>query len=181
MANYETAVCATLVAYFLEKYSSGRRGAPAKGVGRATGAEVQIFSSPPKMQRYIFVSLHFSFLSEKDLSFNVSVARRGSSFNSRTLWVMKGIGTVGSRRWIRPRSDWGKNEAVTTTVRPKLITLSIKLEKFASCGGWKKAEMWAGFQEHKQNSFCAVRLAKANRSPIRRKSSLLRQERPKSN
>ena len=48
MANYETAVCATLVAYFLEKYSSGRRGAPAKGVGRATGAEVQIFSSPPK-------------------------------------------------------------------------------------------------------------------------------------
>ena len=32
---------------FLEKYSSGRRGAPAKGVGRVTGAEVQIFSSPP--------------------------------------------------------------------------------------------------------------------------------------
>ena len=61
MANYETAVCATLVAYFLEKYSSGRRGAPAKGVGRVTGAEVQIFSSPPKRQRYIFVSLSFSF------------------------------------------------------------------------------------------------------------------------
>ena len=32
---------------FMEKYSSGRRGAPAKGVGRVTGAEVQIFSSPP--------------------------------------------------------------------------------------------------------------------------------------
>ena len=51
MANYETAVCATLVAYFLEKYSSGRRGAPAKGVGRVTGAEVQIFSSPPKKRQ----------------------------------------------------------------------------------------------------------------------------------
>ena len=29
-----------------EKYSSGRRGAPAKGVGRATGARVQIPLSP---------------------------------------------------------------------------------------------------------------------------------------
>ena len=31
----------------MEKYSSGRRGAPAKGVGRATGARVQIPPSPP--------------------------------------------------------------------------------------------------------------------------------------
>ncbi len=31
----------------LEKYSRGRRGAPAKGVGRATGARVQISPSPP--------------------------------------------------------------------------------------------------------------------------------------
>ena len=30
-----------------EKYSRGRRGAPAKGVGRVTGAKVQILSSPP--------------------------------------------------------------------------------------------------------------------------------------
>ena len=29
-----------------EKYSRGRRGAPAKGVGRATGARVQIPPSP---------------------------------------------------------------------------------------------------------------------------------------
>ena len=29
-----------------EKYSSGRRGAPAKGVGRETGARVQIPPSP---------------------------------------------------------------------------------------------------------------------------------------
>ncbi len=33
---------------FMEKYSSGRRGAPAKGVGRATGARVQISPSPKK-------------------------------------------------------------------------------------------------------------------------------------
>ena len=31
----------------LEKYSRGRRGAPAKGVGRETGARVQIPPSPP--------------------------------------------------------------------------------------------------------------------------------------
>ena len=30
----------------LEKYSSGRRGAPAKGIGRETGARVQIPPSP---------------------------------------------------------------------------------------------------------------------------------------
>ena len=32
---------------YTEKYSRGRRGAPAKGVGRATGARVQISPSPP--------------------------------------------------------------------------------------------------------------------------------------
>ena len=38
-----------------EKYSRGRRGAPAKGVGRATGARVQIPLSPlflPKKQEH---------------------------------------------------------------------------------------------------------------------------------
>ena len=30
----------------LEKYSRGRRGAPAKGIGRVTGARVQIPPSP---------------------------------------------------------------------------------------------------------------------------------------
>ncbi len=30
----------------LEKYSRGRRGAPAKGIGRETGARVQIPPSP---------------------------------------------------------------------------------------------------------------------------------------
>ena len=32
----------------MEKYSRGRRGAPAKGVGRVTGARVQISPSPPE-------------------------------------------------------------------------------------------------------------------------------------
>ena len=40
--------------FALEKYSRGRRGAPAKGVGRETGARVQIPPSPPRRRkRYI--------------------------------------------------------------------------------------------------------------------------------
>ena len=35
----------------LEKYSRGRRGAPAKGIGRVTGARVQIPPSPFKSQK----------------------------------------------------------------------------------------------------------------------------------
>ena len=41
----------------MEMYSSGRRGAPAKGVGRVTGAVVQIHSSPPKQKRQVFTCL----------------------------------------------------------------------------------------------------------------------------
>ena len=37
-----------LYSFNLEIYSRGSRGAPAKGVGRATGARVQIPQSPPK-------------------------------------------------------------------------------------------------------------------------------------
>ena len=36
-----------------EKYSRGRRGAPAKGVGRATGARVQIPLSPLEILLFI--------------------------------------------------------------------------------------------------------------------------------
>ena len=36
-----------LINFGVENYSSGRRGAPAKGVGRVTGARVQIPPSPP--------------------------------------------------------------------------------------------------------------------------------------
>ena len=42
----------------MEKYSRGRRGAPAKGVGRATGARVQIPLSPlfiSRRQEIIFL------------------------------------------------------------------------------------------------------------------------------
>ena len=38
----------------LEKYSRGRRGAPAKGVGRVTGARVQIPPSP-----FLLFQTHF--------------------------------------------------------------------------------------------------------------------------
>ena len=37
---------ALCVRLYMEMYSSGRRGSPAKGIGRETGAEVQILSSP---------------------------------------------------------------------------------------------------------------------------------------
>jgi hypothetical protein len=44
----------------LEKYSRGRRGAPAKGVGRTlTGARVQISPSPPKRAVFDFGSFLF--------------------------------------------------------------------------------------------------------------------------
>ena len=51
----ETAVCK----YFLEKYSRGRRGAPAKGVGRATGARVQISPSPPTKKELLSTKSSF--------------------------------------------------------------------------------------------------------------------------
>ena len=37
----------------MENYSSGWRGAPAKGVGRVTGARVQIPDSPPKHLTFV--------------------------------------------------------------------------------------------------------------------------------
>ena len=46
----------------MEKYSRGRRGSPAKGVGRVTGARVQIPPSPPSDNNpntYVRVVLFF--------------------------------------------------------------------------------------------------------------------------
>ena len=43
----------------MEKYSRGRRGAPAKGVVRVTGARVQISPSPPKTRDGTLVSALF--------------------------------------------------------------------------------------------------------------------------
>ena len=46
----EGVICA-----FMEQYSRGWRGAPAKGVGRATGARVQIPPAPPlKKWKHLF-------------------------------------------------------------------------------------------------------------------------------
>ena len=49
--------------YNTEKYSRGRRGAPAKGVGRETGARVQIPLSP------LFPNDYFFALKAKEKSF----------------------------------------------------------------------------------------------------------------
>ena len=49
----------------MEKYSRGRRGAPAKGVGRVTGAKVQILSSPPKTRNVLRAFRIFLFCAEK--------------------------------------------------------------------------------------------------------------------
>ena len=43
----------------MEMYSSGRRGAPAKGVGRVTGARVQISPSPPIVNKTNFEQSKF--------------------------------------------------------------------------------------------------------------------------
>ena len=43
----------------MEKYSSGRRGAPAKGVGVLKRARVQIPPSPPRNHRNQFVAVVF--------------------------------------------------------------------------------------------------------------------------
>jgi hypothetical protein len=48
----------------MEKYSSGRRGAPAKGVGRVTGARVQIPLSPPNFIKDHYIILYSDFLYE---------------------------------------------------------------------------------------------------------------------
>ena len=57
---------------FMEKYSSGRRGAPAKGVGRVTGAEVQIFSSPPEKAHICLPRQCVLFSTKSDLTRNKS-------------------------------------------------------------------------------------------------------------
>ena len=46
-----------LAQYNTEMYSRGRRGAPAKGVGRVTGARVQISPSPPTQKAHLSVCL----------------------------------------------------------------------------------------------------------------------------
>ena len=47
-----------------EKYSRGRRGAPAKGIGRVTGARVRIPLSPLKFQDDFILELFISIREE---------------------------------------------------------------------------------------------------------------------
>ena len=69
---------------FMEKYSSGRRGAPAKGVGRVTGAEVQIFYSPPKTKRQdLFLSFCFSFGCEERFALSFVALPQMKCINER--------------------------------------------------------------------------------------------------
>ena len=56
-----------------EKYSRGRRGAPAKGVGRATGARVQIPLSPLRTQTMFESFFNMDFSLFKTITQRVSV------------------------------------------------------------------------------------------------------------
>ena len=59
----------TAVGAYTEMYSRGRRGAPAKGVGRVTGARVQISPSPPKIRNVHSGIPYFSFCAEMERFF----------------------------------------------------------------------------------------------------------------
>ena len=71
-----------------EKYSRGRRGAPAKGVGRETGARVQIPLSP----------LHFP----NDYFFHTCLKKKKSF--KKLLTINNGYGIVNIR-WTKNNSD----------------------------------------------------------------------------
>ena len=58
----------------MEKYSRGRRGAPAKGVGRETGARVQIPPSPPNKKDLL---LQVFFICLKDLKPSAGYRQEG--------------------------------------------------------------------------------------------------------
>ena len=69
----------------MEKYSRGRRGAPAKGVGRETAARVQIPPSPPSEQSLKIVK-YLIRLSKK------SRTNRGFftyKFTKEKIWITK--------------------------------------------------------------------------------------------
>ena len=89
----------------MEKYSRGRRGAPAKGVGRVTGARVQIPPFPPKKDKQIIA---YPFLLSK-LDLNLSAEARGQG--ARLLPVAEersaswGNNTVVASRELRSKTD----------------------------------------------------------------------------
>ena len=81
----------------MEKYSRGRRGAPAKGVGRATGARVQISPSPPRKRTYQKVCSFL--LRKKDL--NTSARHwQESDVCERVRWTKQRAKRMGSNKAI---------------------------------------------------------------------------------
>ena len=64
----------------LEKYSSGWRGAPAKGVDRSRGARVQIPPSP-----YFFLNKQKKIKNSKKLKKLLTIAKNSDKINTR--WV----------------------------------------------------------------------------------------------
>ena len=63
-----------------EKYSRGRRGAPAKGVGRATGARVQIPLSPFPFSKWLFFCSSFAVFQTNE---------KEQKINKKTPWQIK--------------------------------------------------------------------------------------------
>ena len=95
----------------MEMYSSGRRGAPAKGVGRVTGARVQISPSPPtKAHRKV---CFFRWRRWRDLFLqNAGYRRRERERAKRRRWRMKRrraseqIRSIGCAPRVRDRYDY---------------------------------------------------------------------------
>ncbi len=86
----------------MEKYSRGRRGAPAKGVGRETGARVQISPSPPQKSKHINACF---FVLQKDLN-SSDGGRRG--LGVRTLPMADKVSTAREKtRRIATRQEQG--------------------------------------------------------------------------
>ena len=72
----------------MEKYSSWWRGAPAKGVGRVTGARVRVSPSPPKIDKsrqrfvdfaYYLFTIHFSLKQKVDFGKVISNSEKWGS------------------------------------------------------------------------------------------------------
>ena len=95
-------------------YSSGRRGAPAKGVGRVTGAVVQIHSSPPKQKRQDFSCL-FCFR-DRCRSFDQPLC-------SAQMWCTSKAKPKSACKWEACRSSFCLQKA-STHLRQKIRQVS---------------------------------------------------------
>ena len=114
----------------MEKYSRGRRGAPAKGVGRVTGAKVQILSSPPKMLNAQSGVEHFSFGGEERIFSLCVVAHKvcGGADNTAKA-SRKARFPARQAKLLRERC----NEVATMHEVPKLSALRLARSKVQKC------------------------------------------------